>query len=407
MQLASKVRSRNSPELPSLIDREHVLTRLEQGWFMGDGAAVGVTWMESQPDDLLFFDTRNCVLAANTVALSNHHERLLSEPGKSDCSSEPTYRVEASGLGVRVIADCEPGRWVEWLIDDGEPPLVRTIRRFHQDRMVVEVQLSWRRIEDQPVIERVQYLQLRRGGVEDRRELRLVRAALAEAPPLRPEDAGLDVGTNINRSLPDGSLETHPDTPYVKLWTWDGSGIRPWGEVIAQVHRGDLEMGERFRRDLALGALQRQAQEKLGQAQPSNWRSFVRMFIQAYHLDDEQQQKAWTIHDHALDRFRQDAARLASPEALRQEVQRTLQTTQALVDQGLGVSAIIAAQQTERASDRLSELSELAARCFRDLLVDRVYQLPTRAQLRDANETYLLDAFPELRARSTSQKSED
>lgn len=104
---------------------------------------------------------------------------------------------------------------------------------------------------------------------------------------LRPEDVGIDVGTNVIRVSANDTGELH---------IWDGTGLMPLSEFHAKLVTGEVHMGPRFNAAVEhmrqYGArLRRERKSK-----PSAWEEYVRDFIVEHRLDEDQTQRAWSIY---------------------------------------------------------------------------------------------------------------
>jgi hypothetical protein len=106
---------------------------------------------------------------------------------------------------------------------------------------------------------------------------------------LTPQDAGVDVGTNITRVGAGGDK--------AELMIWDGEKPTPLADFHRRLRAGELRMGDRFNAAVARMRAYAEEQHRLERVKPSLWEQYVREFIHRHRLDEAQTRQAWAFHD--------------------------------------------------------------------------------------------------------------
>lgn len=119
---------------------------------------------------------------------------------------------------------------------------------------------------------------------------------------LVPEDIAIGVGSNISYTPYGGSSS---------LMSWDGIKMQDFREVFNRVQSGELQtdpviasIHARYKAEYAVKLrtgyepqVKRRPEITIHKKRnPDLWEEWVRQFIHQYHLNDEQQQKAWILH---------------------------------------------------------------------------------------------------------------
>jgi len=197
---------------------------------------------------------------------------------------------------------------------------------------------------------------------------------------LKPEDIGIEVGTNVYLKGDEGRVEIH---------AWDGQRLVPFGEMAGRVNRGELQLGpnyqvqmRRLEEEAAIRAASgRILAERYGPAprtddprpdirpRPGEWEVYVTRFIRFYELDLEQSQKAWSIYRECKDRAE------TALSARREELRKFEREKDSLPD------TADRAEAYRRLGELKAEIEGPVVKIFEQDLKPRLRSLLTRRQL--------------------------
>lgn len=211
-----------------------------------------------------------------------------------------------------------------------------------------------------------------KGGKEPCEIIRVQRAVFND-PNLptrfKPEDIGIEVGTNIRVYLKN---RTKPDD----LAFWDGSKLISQTEYLERLRSGELVEGPGFQKmisDLSAAEWERalKSTQKRGASsyvQQSEWEKYTRNFISSYELDPDQAQKALAILADCQQQAEQYSSKHSAEfDALNQAYKKARSSPPDAGDQA----------DVDRKRD---QLARPIVDMFEKQLVPRLDKLPTRAQ---------------------------